>query len=131
MTFLLKQIHYMVFERQYMLLRRLVITIYYCFFSLFRGNIPGSRIADGEVLCEYLPPVPAQGTGFHRFVFCLLEQSGKLDLGNVICRNGRYVSDYVNQAKHGEINTTGTCRATYCNILCCIVTRSLVSFAYI
>jgi len=56
------------------------------------GNIPGSRIANGEVLCEYLPPVPAQGTGFHRFVFCLLKQSGKLDLGNDLCRNGRDIT---------------------------------------
>lgn len=67
----------------------IIIIFYYCFFSLCRGNIPGSRVADGEVLCEYLPPVPAQGTGFHRFVFCLLKQSGKLDLRNYICRNGK------------------------------------------
>ncbi|KAJ7337307.1 39S ribosomal protein L38, mitochondrial [Desmophyllum pertusum] len=56
------------------------------------GNIPGSRIADGEVLSEYLPPVPVQGTGFHRYVFCLLKQSGKLDLGKHVCRNGRDIT---------------------------------------
>ncbi|XP_029204256.2 39S ribosomal protein L38, mitochondrial-like [Acropora millepora] len=42
-------------------------------------NIPGSRISGGEVICEYLPPIPIQGTGFHRFVFCLIKQSGELD----------------------------------------------------
>ncbi|KAL9975622.1 hypothetical protein ACROYT_G012805 [Oculina patagonica] len=57
-----------------------------------RGNIPGSRIADGEILCDYLPPVPAQGTGFHRFVFCLLKQSGRLDVGDYVCTNGRDIT---------------------------------------
>ena len=90
----MKVLSYFVFLR-----RLVIIIIYYFFFSPFRGNIPGSRIADGEVLCEYLPPVPAQETGFHRFVFCLLKQSGKLDVGNDICRNGRYVPDSVNQAR--------------------------------
>lgn len=55
-------------------------------------NIPGSRINDGDVLCDYLPPVPAHGTGFHRFVFSLLKQSGKLDLTNYVCRDGRDIT---------------------------------------
>ena len=52
--------------------------------SVFRGNIPGFRVSDGELLCDYLPPIPIQGTGFHRFVFCLLKQSGELDLNNYV-----------------------------------------------
>ena len=60
----------------------------FCF--VFRGNIPGSRINDGGVLCDYLPPVPAHGTGFHRFVFSLLKQTGKLDLRSHVCIDGRY-----------------------------------------
>lgn len=48
------------------------------------GNIPGSKIPEGQVLCEYLPPIPVQGTGFHRFIFCLLKQSGELDLSNYL-----------------------------------------------
>ncbi|XP_027035548.1 39S ribosomal protein L38, mitochondrial-like [Pocillopora damicornis] len=56
------------------------------------GNIPGSRINDGDVLCDYLPPVPAHGTGFHRFVFSLLKQTGKLDLRSHVCIDGRDIS---------------------------------------
>jgi hypothetical protein len=38
------------------------------------GNIPGSKVALGEVLAEYFPPAPPHLTGAHRYVFALLEQ---------------------------------------------------------
>ncbi|EDO33819.1 predicted protein, partial [Nematostella vectensis] len=41
-------------------------------------NIQGSRVSNGTVLCEYLPPIPPQGTGFHRYTFCLLRQEQQL-----------------------------------------------------
>ena len=53
--------------------------LFLSFYIDFSYNIPGSRISGGEVICEYLPPIPIQGTGFHRFVFCLIKQSGELD----------------------------------------------------
>lgn len=56
------------------------------------GNIPGSRISNGQILCEYLPPVPVQGTGFHRFVFCLIKQNGELDLSNYVNKNPRDIT---------------------------------------
>ena len=63
----------------------------HCFsFLLSSGNIPGSRISNGQILCEYLPPVPVQGTGFHRFVFCLIKQNGELDLSNYVNKNPRW-----------------------------------------
>ncbi|KAK3085551.1 hypothetical protein FSP39_005213 [Pinctada imbricata] len=43
------------------------------------GNIPGNRLADGEELCNYLPPFPLQGTGAHRYVFILFKQNEKID----------------------------------------------------
>ncbi|XP_019640401.1 PREDICTED: 39S ribosomal protein L38, mitochondrial-like [Branchiostoma belcheri] len=45
----------------------------------FVGNIPGSDISKGETVCEYFPPFPPQGTGYHRFVFILFKQEGPLD----------------------------------------------------
>ena len=44
-----------------------------------RGNIPGGRVTSGQELCEYLPPFPAKGTGFHRYVFVLFKQHGPVD----------------------------------------------------
>ncbi|XP_017271628.1 39S ribosomal protein L38, mitochondrial isoform X2 [Kryptolebias marmoratus] len=38
------------------------------------GNIPGGAVQDGEELCHYLPPFPARGTGFHRYVYVLFKQ---------------------------------------------------------
>ncbi|KAJ8264155.1 hypothetical protein GJAV_G00145850 [Gymnothorax javanicus] len=38
------------------------------------GNIPGCAVGSGEELCHYIPPFPAKGTGFHRFVFLLFKQ---------------------------------------------------------
>ncbi|XP_032430316.1 large ribosomal subunit protein mL38 [Xiphophorus hellerii] len=38
------------------------------------GNIPGGAVQAGEELCHYLPPFPARGTGFHRYVYVLFKQ---------------------------------------------------------
>ncbi|KAM4715491.1 large ribosomal subunit protein mL38 [Anableps anableps] len=38
------------------------------------GNIPGGAVQAGEELCHYLPPFPARGTGFHRYVYILFKQ---------------------------------------------------------
>ncbi|XP_072013325.1 large ribosomal subunit protein mL38-like [Amphiura filiformis] len=43
------------------------------------GNIPGDAVSDGDVLLDYLPPFPARGTGYHRLVFVLFQQNGKVD----------------------------------------------------
>ncbi|XP_068696683.1 large ribosomal subunit protein mL38-like [Montipora foliosa] len=56
------------------------------------GNIPGSRISEGQVLCEYLSPAPMQGTGFHRFVFCLIKQNGELDFSHNVIANRRDIT---------------------------------------
>lgn len=42
------------------------------------GNIPGNDILQGEVLVDYMQPIPARGTGFHRHVFILFEQDGNI-----------------------------------------------------
>ncbi|ODM88164.1 Phosphatidylethanolamine-binding protein 1 [Orchesella cincta] len=42
------------------------------------GNIPGTEIAKGDTLTEYVGSGPPQGTGLHRYVFLIYEQPGKL-----------------------------------------------------
>ncbi|XP_061562277.1 39S ribosomal protein L38, mitochondrial [Phycodurus eques] len=42
------------------------------------GNIPGGAVQAGEELCHYLPPFPARGTGFHRYIYILFQQEGPI-----------------------------------------------------
>ncbi|CAN9508958.1 unnamed protein product [Ophioblennius macclurei] len=43
------------------------------------GNIPGGAVQAGEELCHYLPPFPAKGTGFHRYVYVLFKQDERIN----------------------------------------------------
>ncbi|XP_047464589.1 39S ribosomal protein L38, mitochondrial [Mugil cephalus] len=43
------------------------------------GNIPGGAVQDGEELCQYMPPFPARGTGFHRYIYVLFQQEGRVN----------------------------------------------------
>ncbi|KAL2101849.1 hypothetical protein ACEWY4_003610 [Coilia grayii] len=43
------------------------------------GNIPGNSLSSGQEVCHYLPPFPAKGTGFHRFVFVLFKQEAAIN----------------------------------------------------
>ncbi|XP_059181400.1 39S ribosomal protein L38, mitochondrial [Centropristis striata] len=43
------------------------------------GNIPGGSVQAGEELCHYLPPFPARGTGFHRYIYVLFKQEGPIN----------------------------------------------------
>ncbi|XP_063338246.1 39S ribosomal protein L38, mitochondrial [Pelmatolapia mariae] len=43
------------------------------------GNIPGAAVQAGEELCHYLPPFPARGTGFHRYIYVLFKQDGPIN----------------------------------------------------
>lgn len=42
-------------------------------------NIPEDKVNNGKVLCDYLQPFPARGTGYQRFVFVLYKQDVKFD----------------------------------------------------
>ncbi|XP_074016212.1 large ribosomal subunit protein mL38 isoform X2 [Numenius arquata] len=42
-------------------------------------NIPGNDIGSGKEICHYLPPFPAMGTGYHRFIFLLFKQDRSID----------------------------------------------------
>ncbi|XP_062447966.1 large ribosomal subunit protein mL38 [Rhea pennata] len=42
-------------------------------------NIPGNDIKSGKEICHYLPPFPARGTGYHRFIFLLFKQDCLID----------------------------------------------------
>ena len=41
-------------------------------------NIPGNRIAEGQVIAEYIGSGPPEGTGLHRYVFLVFQQSEKI-----------------------------------------------------
>merc|ERR1711894_230554 len=43
------------------------------------GNIPGNDVSQGDKLCQYLPPFPPRGTGYHRHAFVLFKQDAKID----------------------------------------------------
>ncbi|KAM3591544.1 uncharacterized protein V6R79_003439 [Siganus canaliculatus] len=43
------------------------------------GNIPAGAVHAGEELCHYLPPFPARGTGFHRYIYILFKQEGHIN----------------------------------------------------
>uniref|UniRef100_A0A8B9UGF8 Large ribosomal subunit protein mL38 n=1 Tax=Anas zonorhyncha TaxID=75864 RepID=A0A8B9UGF8_9AVES len=47
-------------------------------------NIPGNDIKAGKEICHYLPPFPAMGTGYHRFVFLLFKQERPIDFSEDI-----------------------------------------------
>lgn len=49
----------------------------------FSGNIPDGDITKGETIYDYLQPFPTKGTGYHRLVFVLYEQTQKLDYSTV------------------------------------------------
>ncbi|XP_059046394.1 large ribosomal subunit protein mL38 isoform X1 [Achroia grisella] len=42
------------------------------------ANIPGDSIEKGDTIVEYLQPFPLKGTGYHRYVFVLYKQDGKV-----------------------------------------------------
>lgn len=43
------------------------------------GNVPSGAVQEGEELCHYLPPFPAKGTGFHRYIYVLFKQDGHIN----------------------------------------------------
>lgn len=42
------------------------------------ANIPGNAVEKGDTLVEYLQPFPLKGTGYHRYVFVLYKQDGRV-----------------------------------------------------
>ncbi|XP_045494663.1 39S ribosomal protein L38, mitochondrial [Colias croceus] len=42
------------------------------------ANIPGKDIGKGDTIVDYLQPFPLKGTGYHRYVFVLYKQDGKV-----------------------------------------------------
>ena len=43
------------------------------------GNVPNGDVSRGDMVSQYLPPCPVKGTGYHRFAFCLLNQTARCD----------------------------------------------------
>jgi len=44
------------------------------------ANIPGNKVEEGQTLAAYIQPHPAFGTGYHRYVFLLYKQEGKVQM---------------------------------------------------
>ena len=60
-------------------------------FDVFRSNIRDGDIKTGSVLCDYLRPFPAKGTGWHRYVFLLFKQSKDMQYPDIKCSSERYI----------------------------------------
>ncbi|XP_019638043.1 PREDICTED: uncharacterized protein LOC109480298 [Branchiostoma belcheri] len=43
------------------------------------GNIPGNDVSRGDVISEYISPIPLVGTGPHRYVILVYKQTKRLD----------------------------------------------------
>jgi hypothetical protein len=43
------------------------------------GNIPGHNVELGDILSAYVGSGPPEGTGFHRYVFLVYKQNGKIN----------------------------------------------------
>lgn len=50
---------------------------------MFRGNIPGGNISEGETVFNYLQPFPAKGTGYQRMIFILYKQSNEINFSPI------------------------------------------------
>lgn len=70
-------------------------------------NIPGSSVADGQVIAEYVGAGPGEGSGLHRYVFLVFKQGEKITSAKVIpntTREGRLnvkIRDYVSKYNFG------------------------------
>lgn len=45
-------------------------------------NIPGGRVEDGEVICDYLGALPEPDQDLHRYIFIVYKQKAKTNYGN-------------------------------------------------
>lgn len=46
-------------------------------------NIPGNKVAEGQVLADWIPSAPPADTGIHRYIWLLMEQpNGKTDFSS-------------------------------------------------
>lgn len=41
-------------------------------------NVPGNKVAKGQVVAEYIGSGPPEGTGLHRYVFLVFKQGEKI-----------------------------------------------------
>jgi len=47
---------------------------------IFSTNIQGTSVLSGKEECPYLPPIPPQGSGYHRYVFAVYSHTEPLPL---------------------------------------------------
>lgn len=60
------------------------------------ANIPSGSadLASGDLLVEYLPPLPPKGTGYHRLCFVLFHQMKRMDFSGEIKKIKKYEDFY-------------------------------------
>lgn len=49
-------------------------------------NVPGNKVADGQVVAEYIGSGPPEGSGLHRYVFLVFKQEGKITTDKFISK---------------------------------------------
>lgn len=49
-------------------------------------NVPGNKVADGQVVAEYIGSGPPEGTGLHRYVFLIFKQGEKITTDKFISK---------------------------------------------
>ena len=47
-------------------------------------NIPGSKVAKGQTVAEYIGSGPPEGSGMHRYIFLIFKQAGKIETDQFI-----------------------------------------------
>jgi phosphatidylethanolamine-binding protein (PEBP) family uncharacterized protein len=66
-------------------------------------NIPGNSLSKGDVVTSYAGAGPPKGTGFHRYVFLLFKQPGKLTPPSLSENRGSWkVREFASQCKLGN-----------------------------
>ena len=67
------------------------------------GNIPGDDVEKGDILAPYVGSGPPKGTGLHRYIFLVFNQSGKINFDeSQLTSNGKEGRKHFSTKKFAE-----------------------------
>ena len=83
-------------------------------------NIPGAKVHEGQIITAYSGPNPAPGSGHHRYITLVMEQSSKLPEDSVLkyktessCSGAEIRENFDFQAFRQELNLSEPVAANY------------------